>query len=201
MMELKRRKRGMPVGKSLSGLLLLCLIIGQAKAESISQVELWSILHGGGNVLLIRHAQTIPGFGDPSGFRLNDCSSQRYLSDDGRAQSRRMGDRFRAEKVPIGPVLSSEWCRCYETAELAFGTYQLWPPLNSFFEDYSTRDEQTQAVLKRIESFTGEGNLILVTHQVNITALTGKAVSQGEAVVVRHDPDRGFQVLGNIRFE
>jgi len=68
-------------------------------------------------------------------------------------------------------------------------------------EDYSTRDEQTQAVLLQIESFAGKGNLVLVTHQVNITALTGKAVSQGEAVVARHDPERGFQVLGNIRFE
>lgn len=112
-----------------------------------------------------------------------------------------MGDRFRRERVPIGLVLSSEWCRCYETAELAFGTYELWPPLNSFFEDYSTHDEQTQAVFKRIESYAGESNLVLVTHQVNITALTGKAVSQGEAVVVRHDTERGFLVWGNIGFE
>ena len=175
--------------------------MGQATAEPISQDELWNVLRGGGNVLLIRHAQTIPGFGDPPAFQLNDCSSQRYLSDDGRAQSRRMGDRFRREQVPVAQVLSSEWFRCYETAKLAFGIYKLWPPLNSFFEDYSTRDEQTRAVLKQIESFAGEGNLILVTHQVNITALTGKAVSQGEAVVVRHDPGRGFQVLGDIRFE
>ena len=201
MIELKRKIRGMHVGRSLSGLLLLWLIMGQAKAVPVSQVELWNILRGGGNVLLIRHAQTIPGFGDPPGFRLNDCSSQRYLSDDGRAQSQRIGDRFRAEKVPVAQVLSSEWCRCYETAELAFGKHELWPPLNSFFEDYSTRDEQTQAVFKRIESFAGEGNLVLVTHQVNITALTGRAVSQGEAVVVRPDPERGFQVLGNIRFD
>jgi len=112
-----------------------------------------------------------------------------------------MGDRFQKEEVPIGPVLSSEWCRCYETAELAFGRYELWPPLNSFFNDYSTQDEQTQSVITRIQSFAGEGNLVLVTHQVNITALTGKAVSQGEAVVVRHDQVRGLLVLGNINFQ
>ena len=200
-MKLNPNRRDVYVGQSLAGLLLLLLIMGQAIAEPISQDELWKVLRGGGNVLLIRHAQTIPGFGDPPGFRLNDCSSQRYLSDDGKAQSRRMGDRFRREQVPVAQVFSSEWCRCYETAKLAFGTYKLWPPLNSFFEDYSTRDGQTQAVLKQIESFAEEGNLVLVTHQVNITALTGKAVSQGEAVVVRHDPQRGFQVLGNIRFE
>jgi broad specificity phosphatase PhoE len=196
-----RIQRDVHLGHSLAVSLLLWLIMGQAIAEPISQDELWNTLRGGGNVLLIRHAQTIPGFGDPPGFQLNDCSSQRYLSDDGRAQARRMGDRVRTERVPIGPVLSSEWCRCYETAQMAFGTYRMWPPLNSFFKDYSTRDEQTQAVLKQIESFAEEGNLVLVTHQVNITALTGKAVSQGEAVVVRHDPQRGFQVLGNIRFE
>jgi len=198
---MNRKQRDVHVGQSLAGLLLLWLIMGQAAAESKSQVELWNILRGGGNVLLIRHAQTIPGFGDPPGFRLNDCSSQRYLSADGRAQSRRMGDRFRTEKVPVAQVISSEWCRCYETAELAFGTYKLWPQLNSFFEDYSTHDEQTQAVFKRIESFAGDGNMVLVTHQVNITALTGRAVSQGEAVLVRHDPERGFLVLGNISFD
>lgn len=194
-------QKGVHLGRSLAVALFLWLIMGQATAEPNSQDKLWNILRGGGNILLIRHAQTIPGFGDPPGFQLNDCSSQRHLSDDGRAQSRRMGDRLRREQVPIAQVLSSEWCRCYETAQLAFGSYQLWQPLNSFFEDYSTRDEQTQAVRKQIESFAGEGNLVLVTHQVNITALTGKGVSQGEAVVVRHGPERGFQVLGDIRFE
>lgn len=188
-------------GQFLAGFLLLLLFMGQAAAEPASQDELWNKLRDGGNILMIRHAQTVPGFGDPPGFRLNDCSSQRYLSDDGREQSRRMGDRFQKEEVPIGPVLSSEWCRCYETAELAFGRYELWPPLNSFFNDYSTQDEQTQSVITRIQSFAGEGNLVLVTHQVNITALTGKAVSQGEAVVVRHDQVRGLLVLGNINFQ
>ena len=200
-MELKRKKRDMNVRHLFAVLLSFSLIMGQATAESTSQVELWDMLRSGGNIVLIRHAQTVPGFGDPPGFRLNDCNSQRYLSADGRAQSRRMGDRFRTEKIPIGPVLSSEWCRCYETAELAFGKYKLWPPLNSFFEDYSTHEDQTQAVFKHIETFAGESNLILVTHQVNITALTGKTVSQGEAVVVRHDPERGFLVWGNIGFE
>ena len=199
-MRLRRKERGVDVGQLLAGFLLLLPIMGQVSAESASQDELWNVLRGGGNIVLIRHSQTIPGFGDPPGFHLDDCSSQRYLSEDGREQSRQMGDRFRREKVPIGPVLSSEWCRCYETAELAFGSYELWPPLNSFFNDYSTRGEQTQTVAKRIESFAGKDNMILVTHQVNITALTGKTVAQGEAVVVRHDSERQFLILGNIGF-
>jgi phosphohistidine phosphatase SixA len=194
-----RKKMGLTVCGLLAGI-FLWLITGQATAESASQSELWDMLRDGGNVVLIRHAQTIPGFGDPPGFRLDDCQSQRYLSEIGREQSRRMGERFRKENIPIGPVLSSEWCRCYETAELAFGNYDLWPPLNSFFEDYSTRDEQTEAVTQRIESFTGKHNLIMVTHQVNITALTGKTVAQGEAIVVRNDTGRKFRVLGKIGF-
>ena len=185
----------------LAGFFLLWTLMGQTIAESTPQPELWDMLREGGNVVLIRHAQTIPGFGDPPGFRLNDCKSQRYLSEDGREQSRRIGERFRKERIPLGPVLSSEWCRCYETAQLAFGAYELWPPLNSFFENYSTRDQQTRAMAERLDSFTGEQNLILVTHQVNITALTGKTVSQGEGVVVRRDSDRGFLLLGKIRFE
>lgn len=85
-MELKRKKRDKNIGHLLAVILSLSLIIGQATAESVSQVELWNMLRGGGNVLLIRHTQTIPGFGDPPGYRLNDCSSQRYLSEDGREQ-------------------------------------------------------------------------------------------------------------------
>jgi len=195
------KKSGLTVRWFLAGFFLLWTLTGQAIAESAPQSELWNMLQQGGNVVLIRHAQTIPGYGDPPGFRLNDCKSQRYLSENGREQSQRIGERFRKENIPIGPVLSSEWCRCYETAQLAFGTYELWPPLNSFFENYSTRDQQTKIVAERIASFTEKQNLILVTHQVNITALTGETISQGEGVVVRRDFDRGLLVLGKIRFE
>ena len=196
----KRKKSGLNFSGLLTGL-FLWLITGLAAAESASQSRLWDMLREGGNTVLIRHAQTIPGFGDPPGFRLEDCKTQRYLSDNGREQSRRIGEHFRKENIPIGAVLSSEWCRCYETAELAFGNYHLWPPLNSFFEDYSTRDQQTKEVSDRLSSFTGPKNLILVTHQVNITALTDMAVSQGEAIVVRSDPQQGFRVLGRIAFQ
>lgn len=195
------KKRNLLVRELLAGFIIACLLVDQVSAGSASTGDLWDALRGGGNVLLIRHAQTVPGFGDPPGFQLKDCSSQRNLSHQGREQSRRMGDRFRAENIPIGQVLSSYWCRCYETAQLAFKRHQLWAPLNSFFEDYSTRDEQTRVVAERIRSFAGKQNLILVTHQVNITALTGETVSQGEVVVVRRDSDREIMVLGKIRLE
>ncbi|MCP3868702.1 MAG: histidine phosphatase family protein [Gammaproteobacteria bacterium] len=159
------------------------------------------MLRQGGNIVLIRHARTIPDFGDPPGFRLNDCKSQRYLPNNGREQSRYTGERFLKEGIPIGLVLSSEWCRCYEAAQLAFGAYETWSPLNSFFEDYSTSGQQTKAVAERIESFTGKQNLILITHRVNITALTGKTVSQGQGVVVCRDTEQGFRVLGTIELQ
>lgn len=186
----------------LSALLLLgTLFPGTSQANPLSASELWEALRAGGKVIMIRHSRTISGFGDPPGYDLEHCETQRYLSEDGKAQSRRMGVRFREEGVPIESVLSSQWCRCYETAELAFGTYELWPALNSFFDDYSTRDSQTREILQRASRFQGAGNLILVTHQVNITAATGRSVSSGEAVILQPEGGSRMKELGRIRFD
>ena len=147
----------------------------------------WDALRAGGYAVLIRHASA-PGFGDPPEFRLGDCSTQRNLSDAGREESRRLGARFMKENVPIAEVLSSRWCRCVDTAKLAFGKVTPTPEFDSFFSDRSTETAQTAAALKRIANFRGPGNLIVVTHQVNMTALTGAFPGQGEAFVVKADP-------------
>ncbi|WP_459628880.1 histidine phosphatase family protein [Alsobacter sp. R-9] len=142
-----------------------------------------------GVVALIRHARA-PGVGDPPGFRLGDCTTQRNLSDEGRAQARRIGETVRASGVEVGRVLTSQWCRARETATLGFGSATDFPALNSFFADRTDEPEQTAAVRAAILDWRGPGLLVLVTHQVNITALTGVTPREGEFVLVRGQDGR-----------
>jgi len=158
----------------------------------------WDSLRGGGKIVILRHASTEPGLGDPPGFRLYDCATQRNLSEAGRAEARRIGAAFVRRAVPVARVLSSRWCRCVETARLAFGRVEAWSPLDSFFDDRSREPQQTRAVRTLIaEPFTG-GNLILVTHQVNITALTGIVPGTGEMVVLSPEPGGRFTIVGRL---
>lgn len=170
------------IGRLLFLAAILFTIPAAAAADSP-----WDALRAGGYAVLIRHA-TAPGFGDPPEFRLGDCSTQRNLSDAGREESRRLGARFKQEKVQFTEVLSSRWCRCVDTAKLAFGKVTPAPEFDSFFADRSTESAQTAAARKRIANFRGPGNLVIVTHQVNMTALTGAFPGQGEAFVVQANP-------------
>ena len=157
-------------------------------------------LRSGGHVLLLRHAATESGVGDPPGYRLDDCRTQRNLSAEGRADARRLGEVLRAQGVQNFVTLTSPWCRCRETARLAFGQSEDWEALGSFFDDYSLEPSRTAQVKQRIAGFAGsqgKGTLVLVTHQVNITALTGITVSMGEAVVLNAF-DRS--IVGRLRF-
>jgi broad specificity phosphatase PhoE len=144
-------------------------------------------LREGGCVLLLRHARTEPGVGDPPGFRLDDCATQRNLSADGRAQAERLGAALREAGIAIGPVRSSRWCRCLDTARLAFGHVEPWPVLDSFFADRSGADAQTVALRRWALAFRGPRNAALVTHQVNVSALLGGWIDTGETIVLRPD--------------
>lgn len=155
-----------------------------------AQDSLWPRLRRGGLVLLMRHASTEPGLGDPPGFRLGDCATQRNLSEAGREESRRVGERLRREKVPIAKVFTSPWCRCRETAMLAFGQAEDWEPLSSFFDFPHREADYTERLKKRIGGYSARkppGNVVMVTHNVNIAALTRLSVATGEIVVVRPD--------------
>ncbi|CAG0995618.1 putative phosphoglycerate mutase [Burkholderiales bacterium] len=147
----------------------------------------WEALASGGHALLLRHAATGPGVGDPPGFRHGDCATQRNLSAEGREQARRLGERLASRGVAIGPVLSSRWCRCLDTARLAFGRVEAWTPLDSFFGDRDDEPRRTAEVVDRATRWRGPGTLVLVTHQVNIVAATGVAPAMGEGVVVGRD--------------
>ena len=150
----------------------------------------WERLRRGGLVLLMRHAATEPGLGDPPGFRLDDCGTQRNLSAAGRDDARRVGARLRGEKIPIANVFTSPWCRCRETATLAFGRAEDWEPLSSFFDYPERQAEFTERVSKRIAGYghrKPQGNVVMVTHNVNIAALTKLSVGTAEIVAVRPD--------------
>ncbi len=145
----------------------------------------WSALKQGGHVFLLRHTETVPGIGDPPGYRLDDCKTQRNLSAAGRAQARAWGKAFADNGVQTSDVFSSVWCRCVDTAVLAFGKADTWPALNSHF-DTGSGEIQAEQVRGGITTRMKPGKtLVLVTHQVNITALTGRTPAMGEAVVAR----------------
>ena len=163
--------------------------------------QIWSALRAGGVHVLMRHERA-PGTGDPATFRLGDCATQRNLDAAGREGARRTGARLTAEGVKVALVLTSQWCRCRETARLlGHGTAIDAPYLNSFFGDRSTRNVQTAALRARVAKTIPGGVAVLVTHQVNITALTGIFPRQGEILVLRPSPgtEKGFVLVGRLK--
>lgn len=153
-----------------------------------------------GLVLLMRHASA-PGGGDPDGFRLDDCATQRNLSDEGRAQARRIGERLRGLGLPIAVVWHSQWCRTRETAELlAVAPLRPEPLFNSFFDDQAREQRFAAEARQRLTAWAGPGALLVVTHQVNITALSGVFPASGEIVAMRFGGAAGAQLLGRLTF-
>ena len=141
-------------------------------------------LRAGGCALLLRHAQTVPGIGDPPEFRLDRCDTQRNLSEAGRAQARRIGEWLRGHQLVPTAVHSSAWCRCVDTAQLALGRHTVWPALNSAFGDRLNQTDETATLRAALEKIPAGQFELWVTHQVNITALTREVPSMGEGFVV-----------------
>jgi broad specificity phosphatase PhoE len=165
------------------------LLAGPTDAAAALPPAVLAALREGGCVLLLRHARTDPGVGDPPGFRLDACGTQRNLSAEGRAQAERLGATLREAGVAIGPVRSSRWCRCLDTARLAFGRAEPWPALDSFFDERSDAGARTDAVRRWALGVRGPDNVALVTHQVNVTALLGGWIEMGETIVLRPGGD------------
>jgi phosphohistidine phosphatase SixA len=153
-----------------------------------------------GHVLLLRHA-IAPGTGDPVGMRVGDCATQRNLDASGRAQAQAIGAVLRAAGIGPSRVYASQWCRARETAErLGLGPVVERPAeLNSFFADRSAQPVATAALRTFLAAQPRDGGLlVLVTHQVNITALTGIVPASGEGVVLRLLPGRQFAIVGRL---
>ena len=168
-------------------------------SKEIPQDNLWSALKSGNHLILLRHALA-PGFSDPQNFDVNDCKTQRNLNDKGRGQSRDIGALFRSNAIRNALVYSSQWCRCIETAQLlGIGEVAKLPALNSFFEHLDRKTLQTASVTEWIEKAPLKVPTVMVTHQVNITALTGYSPASGEMVFVRQEPNGKSSVVGTIR--
>jgi len=181
--------------------LLAALLALPAVPPARANDAAWAELARGGVAVLLRHAITEPGIGDPPGFRLDDCRTQRNLSAAGREQARDFGRQFAARGIRIERVLTSRWCRCVDTAKLAFPTVEplVFEPLNSFFDDRSTAARQTAEARAALRELRAPANWVLVSHAVNIAALAGESVSMGEAVLVRPAADGGVTVVGRLR--
>lgn len=172
-------------------LVLVCLSLLAANTQT-AVAGLVDDLTDGRHVLMMRHADA-PGFGDPSGYTLDQCATQRNLGEAGRQQSVLIGRWLTAQGVSSPKIFSSVWCRCTDTARLmALGAVTVEPSLNSFFDDMRLAKPQTvalQAFIAASLKTYPKQPLILVTHHVNIEAFTGRVVSVGDMVLVRVRPD------------
>jgi len=184
------------VKNKIISLLLKVLIFSLISFHSYSSEQNWKPAQEGNKIILIRHSLA-PGGGDPAGFKINDCKTQRNLNRVGIKQSKKIGKLFKKNKVLIDQVLSSQWCRCKDTAQYAFGDYKEFKALNSTFQSPYDKNETKQ--LKQLYSFVkkwdGKGkNLVLVTHYSIITAITNAVPSSGEIVIT----DKNFKVISTI---
>ena len=157
-----------------------------------------SILKQSNYLALMRHTLA-PGFGDPDNFELHNCDTQRNLSTEGIIQAQKIGKLLKSIGIATASVYSSQWCRCVDTANyLDLGPILILPPLNSFFQNLSNKAKQTDTIRNWINSQNLAKPTILVTHQVNITALTGVYPSSGEIVVVKRIRNSGLKLVGTF---
>ena len=172
--------------------LIFSLFLFNVQANEID----WKPAQEGNKIILIRHALA-PGGGDPIGFKISDCKTQRNLNKTGVNQSKKIGKLFKKNNIPVDQVLSSQWCRCKDTAKYAFKKFKIFSALNSTFQSPYDKNEPKQ--LKEITNFVnkwdGKGkNLILITHYSIITAITNATPGSGEIVVA----DKNFNILMTI---
>jgi phosphohistidine phosphatase SixA len=189
---MQRREWVQRVGAATLGVLSAWPV--QAASEK-AHAELAQIWRREGGALIVRHAVTESGLGDPPGFVLGQCSTQRNLSDAGRQASRAMGAWMKAQQFTPDAVLSSQWCRCQDTAQLAFGRYEDWSALNSTFGGQGDPAAQQKALRARLLAMPKGQREVWVTHQVIMTGLTGAYPEMGEGFLV----DRQGRLLARGR--
>ena len=162
---------------------------------SLASENIVEILKKGNNIIFIRHALA-PGNGDPSNFDISDCSTQRNLNKDGELQALKIGNFFKENDIKLTKVLSSEWCRCKDTAKIAFGNFETKNFLNSFYDERfsKNKDKQILNFKKFIKNWDYSGNLVLVTHYVVISEILDLATSSGEIVIT----DKNLEILSSL---
>lgn len=181
--------------RALLALALPLAVTSEARADE----TLWGLLKAGGQVVLMRHAITTPGVGDPDGMVLADCKTQRNLSGEGRAHARQIGQVFRSRGVPVAQVLSSPWCRCMETARLAFGAEpEISTALSNLFGRADPQGQQVARFKTLASRRPTSGNVVMVSHGSTILALTGISPAPAEMVVITPQGGGKFAVAGRL---
>jgi phosphohistidine phosphatase SixA len=177
----------------------LALSAPRGMAAGADDEDIWNLLKSGGQVVLMRHTVTPPGVGDPPGMRVDDCSTQRNLTDEGRLHAKAIGEAIRAHGIQFDRVLSSPMCRCLETARLAFGRAEVMSATvnpRAGIEDKPREVREMRALAT--EKHRG-GNVILVSHGTTITGVTGLSVEPGEMIVVTPQGDGQFELRGRLK--
>jgi phosphohistidine phosphatase SixA len=170
----------------------------------MAQVDAWALLKQPGHVAFMRHSDASEhgGYGDPPGFRLEDCATQRNLSEEGRAHARRTGEAFRKHGVVFNRVLTSPWCRCKETARLAMGKEaEPFAPLSNLVGRHDHRDAQVKAIKAYLAGIDGKTMVLFVTHGIVINALTGISPASGELVIVKPGAGGEPKVVARLKVD
>ena len=175
--------------------IIILIILFLFNHKSFADENIVEILKKNNNIVFIRHSLA-PGNGDPDNIDLTKCDTQRNLNQEGIEQSKNIGILFSDNNIQIDKVLSSEWCRCKDTARFAFNNYETFKGLNSFYQEkfYKYKDEQIKSLKKYISNWNSDKNLILVTHFVVISEMLNFGTSSGEIVVI----DKDYNFIGSI---
>ena len=183
--------------KILNYLIIIFITINSSVKADLKQSSI-DELQKGGKLIFIRHAYA-PGSGDPDNFDINNCGTQRNLSKSGRIQAKKIGDFFKINKIFISKVYSSEWCRCKETAFIAFKNFETKNFLNSFFSAQFINNKKNQIVNfeKFIKNWDEDQNIVFVTHYVVISEILNYAPSSGEIIV----SDKSLKVIDSLELK
>ena len=181
--------------------LFIAFVLASGAANAADESAAWNALRADGYVALIRHASAPGPAGDPADYKLDDCATQRNLSEQGRTEARALGERFRTQRVKVGKIVSSEWCRCRQTAELMnIGPVEVAPTFNNAFVLNVMRDALTAGARATIGAWRGPGTMVVVTHGQNIMAMLGIHPREGDVIVVAPDPtsENKMSLIGRI---
>lgn len=170
------------------------------KIHADDDSKLIETMKSGGHILMLRHAQA-PGYGDPDNIKLGDCSTQRNLNDSGREQSTKIGKWLKDNNIKPSAIYSSQWCRCLETAKLLdLGSVEELTALNSFFQKPQDREPNLRDLRKFITQQTPDSDLIImVTHSVTISAISGQSVASGDGVLLKLNNSDLYEFVGVVK--
>jgi phosphohistidine phosphatase SixA len=201
---LTSRHLPLPLARLLILTALVIAVLAPNSHTLRAQPDTWQLLRQPGHVVFMRHSDApgSGGFGDPAGFRLEDCATQRNLSEEGRAHARRTGEAFRKNGIVFDRVLTSPWCRCKETALLAIGQEaQVFEPLSNLVGRGEHRASQVKALTAYLAGLDGRTRVLFVTHGIVINALTGIQPASGEMVIVKPGEGGEARVAGRLKVD